>query len=142
MNNHSENAAQKIREIAMEFMQKNEKKQFQRKDLEAYIDNQFEATEGSKTGALNRLLLRNEENGIFQVGRGIYLYDPTAEKEEYQFLEHIQKIMDDAFERVRNSLKNIEVVDYLTEEDLEALIKTNEVLKIKEKIDAILKVKS
>ncbi|MDD0822787.1 hypothetical protein [Bacillus cereus] len=141
MNNHSENAAQKIREIAMEFMQKNEKKQFQRKDLEMYIDNKFKTTEGSKTGALNRLLLRNEENGIFQVGRGIYLYDSTAEKGEYKVLESVQKIMDDAFEKARNKLK-VEVVDYLTEDDIEAICKINEVLKVKEKIDEILKVKS
>lgn len=141
MNNNSENSAQKIREIAMEFMQKNEKKQFQRKDLETYIDSKFKATEGSKTGALNRLLLRNEENGIFQVGRGIYLYDSTAKKEEYQLLEKVQKIMDDAFEKVRNKL-TLEVVDYLTEEDIDAILKTNEVLKLKEKVDEILKVKS
>lgn len=141
MNNHSENAAQKIRKIAMEFMQKNEKKQFQRKDLETYIDSKFKATEGSKTGALNRLLLRNEENGIFQVGRGIYLYDSTAKKEEYQLVEKVQKIMDDAFEKVRSKL-TLEVVDYLTEEDIEAILKTNEVLKLKEKVDEILNVKS
>ncbi|MGX5547287.1 hypothetical protein [Bacillus cereus] len=141
MNNHSENAAQKIREIAMEFMQKNEKKQFQRKDLETYIDSKFKATEGSKTGALNRLLLRNEENGIFQVGRGIYLYDSTAKKEEYQLVEKVQKIMDDAFEKVRSKL-TLEVVDYLTEEDIEAILKTNEVLKLKERVDEILNVKS
>jgi predicted transcriptional regulator len=87
------------------------------------------------------LLLRNEENGIFQVGRGIYLYDSTAKKEEYQLVEKVQKIMDDAFEKVRSKL-TLEVVDYLTEEDIEAILKTNEVLKLKERVDEILNVKS
>ncbi|PGA79649.1 hypothetical protein COL94_28970 [Bacillus wiedmannii] len=141
MANHSESSAAKIRVIAMEFLENNVKKQFKRKQLELYIDSKLEATEGAKTGALNRLLIDNEQNGIFQVNRGLYLYDPEAQPEHYEVLENLQKIMDNAFEQVKVAVNRIGVVDYLTEEDLGNLAKIQELIKMQKKIDAILGVK-
>lgn len=142
MSNHSESSAAKIRVIAMEFLEKNVKKQFKRKELEQYIDDSnLEATDGAKTGALNRLLIDNEKNGIFQVNRGLYLYDPEAKPGEYTVIEDIQKIMDDAFKKVKDTINNIEVVDFLTEEDINELSKIKELLKMQQQIDDILDVK-
>ncbi|PFU84606.1 hypothetical protein COK91_02880 [Bacillus cereus] len=141
MTSHLESAATQIRKIAMEFLEDHVEKQFRRKELEAYIEGKFTSTEGARTGAINRLLKDNEKEGIFQVDRGLYLYDPTAKKEDYEVLKQIQKIMDDAFEEIKDTINKLKVVDYLTERDLSSIAKIHELLKTQKKIDEILAVK-
>ncbi|MGE6504402.1 hypothetical protein ACQKF0_29655 [Bacillus wiedmannii] len=141
MTNHLESSAAQIRKIAMDFLEAHVEKQFRRKELEAYIEDKFKSTDGARTGAINRLLKDNEKEGIFQVDRGLYLYDPTAKKEDYEVLKQIQKIMDDAFEEIKDTINNLKVVDYLTERDLSSIAKIHELLKIQKKIDEILAVK-
>ena len=138
MNANLESSAPKIREVAMEFLKINEKKQFRRKELEDYVD---EVTEGAKNGALNRLLKDNEKEGVFRVDRGLYLYDSTAKKEDYELLKGIQNILDDAFAEVKNTVSNLEIVDYLTEYDLSSLAKIHELLKMQQRIHEILDIK-
>lgn len=141
MNVNSESSAPKIREVAMEFLKANEKKQFRRKELEDYIDSKLEVTEGAKTGALNRLLKDNDKEGVFRVDRGLYLYDSTAKKDDYKLLKDIQTIMDDAFAQVKSTVKTVEIVDYLTDYDLSSLAKIHELLKMQKKIHEILDIK-
>ncbi|MGX5475994.1 hypothetical protein [Bacillus toyonensis] len=141
MTQPSESSASKIRKFAMEFLENNVQKQFRRKELEAYIESKFESTEGARTGAINRLLKDNEKEGIFQVDRGLYLYDPSAKKDDYELLKGIQTIMDDAFTQVKDTVNNLEIVDYLTEKDLSSLAKIHELLKMQKKIHEILDVK-
>lgn len=141
MNANLESSAPKIREVAMEFLKINEKKQFRRKELEDYVDSKLEVTEGAKNGALNRLLKGNEKEGVFRVDRGLYLYDSTAKKEDYELLKGIQNILDDAFAEVKNTVSNLEIVDYLTEYDLSSLAKIHELLKMQQRIHEILDIK-
>ncbi|MGE1028661.1 hypothetical protein ACQGS5_03160 [Bacillus sp. GKis3/1] len=141
MNANLESSAPKIREVAMEFLKINEKKQFRRKELEDYVDSKLEVTEGAKNGALNRLLKDNEKEGVFRVDRGLYLYDSTAKKEDYELLKGIQNILDDAFAEVKNTVSNLEIVDYLTEYDLSSLAKIHELLKMQQRIHEILDIK-
>ncbi|OOR18180.1 MULTISPECIES: hypothetical protein [Bacillus cereus group] len=141
MNANLESSAPKIREVAMEFLKINEKKQFRRKELEDYVDSKLEVTEGAKNGALNRVLKDNEKEGVFRVDRGLYLYDSTAKKEDYELLKGIQNILDDAFAEVKNTVSNLEIVDYLTEYDLSSLAKIHELLKMQQRIHEILDIK-
>lgn len=141
MNANLESSAPKIREVAMEFLKINEKKQFRRKELEDYVDSKLEVTEGAKNGALNRVLKDNEKEGVFRVDRGLYLYDSTAKKEDYELLKGIQNILDDAFAEVKNTVSSLEIVDYLTEYDLSSLAKIHELLKMQQRIHEILDIK-
>lgn len=141
MNANLESSAPRIREVALEFLKINEKKQFRRKELEDYVDEKLEVTEGAKNGALNRLLKDNEKEGVFRVDRGLYLYDPTAKKEDYELLKGIQNILDDAFAEVKSTVSNLEIVDYLTEYDLSSLAKIHELLKMQQRIHEILDIK-
>lgn len=141
MSSHLESSAAQIRKIAMEFLENHAQKQFRRKELETYVESNFKSTEGARTGAINRLLKDNEKEGIFQIDRGLYLYDPTAKKDDYELLKGIQTIMDEAFTQVKDTVNNLEIVDYLTEKDLSSLAKIHELLKIQKKIHEILDVK-
>ena len=143
MDNKNQSAASKVRKVAMEFIEKNAGKEFKRKELEEYIDQQITVTSGEKTGSLNRLLLKNgAKNGIFQVERGVYVYDPTKKNDapEDTIIEDLQQIMDSAFEQARKVINSIEIVDMLTDDDLDTLAQIRELLKMKEKIDEILNV--
>jgi len=140
-------SAPKIREIAWEFLKQHEGSPVKRKEIEDYIDSQITVTLGAKTGALNRLLLKDGiENGIKQISRGNYIYDP---KNEIQPLENIEppqesideqliRIMNTAFEDAKEVISNIEIVDMLTEEDLKKLSSYRDLLNTKKDIDKIL----
>lgn len=139
------NSASKIRDIAREFLKEKEGITFKRKEIEEYIDSKIEVTTGAKTGALNRLLINNgNENGIKQIKRGVYIYDPSnktihQEPEEDSINEQLIKIMDQAFANAKKVISDIEIIDFLTEEDLDQLAKYRELLKIKSQIDKLLK---
>lgn len=143
------NSASKIRDIAREFLEGKEGVSFKRKEIEEYIDSKIKVTIGAKTGALNRLLINNgNENGIKQIKRGVYIYDPSnknihQEPEEDSIEDSINeqliKIMDQAFANAKKVISDIEIIDFLTEEDLDQLAKYRELLKIKSQIDELLK---
>lgn len=139
------NSASKIRDIAREFLEGKEGVSFKRKEIEEYIDSKIKVTIGAKTGALNRLLINNgNENGIKQIKRGVYIYDPSnknihQEPEEDSINEQLIKIMDQAFADAKKVISGIEIIDFLTEEDLDQLAKYRELLKIKSQIDELLK---
>lgn len=139
------NSASKIRDIAREFLEGKEGVSFKRKEIEEYIDSKIKVTIGAKTGALNRLLINNgNENGIKQIKRGVYIYDPSnknihQEPEEDSINEQLIKIMDQAFANAKKVISGIEIIDFLTEEDLDQLAKYRELLKIKSQIDELLK---
>lgn len=144
MTKYTESSASKVRSIALEFLEANVGREFRRKELEEYIDKRISVTSGSKTGSLNRLLIeKGEENGIAQIERGTYLYDPSKKKidveVELNTTEQLQKIMDAAFEEARAVISSIEIVDFLNEDDLDELAKYRELLKVKPQIDNILK---
>lgn len=141
-------SAPKIREIAKEFLIQHRGVEVKRKEIEDYIDNQIEVTPGSKTGALNRLLISDGiENGIKQVGRGLYIYDPNNETEvrtenieveQESIDDQLIRIMNTAFEDAKKVINNIEIVDMLTKEDLDKLSYYRDLLNIKNDIDKIL----
>lgn len=139
------NSASKIRDIAKEFLKEKEGVTFKRKEIEEYIDSKIEVTAGAKTGALNRLLINNgNENGIKQIKRGVYVYDPSnktiyQDTEGDSINEQLIKIMDQAFANAKKVISDIEIIDFLTEEDLDQLAKYRELLKIKSQIDELLK---
>lgn len=139
------NSASKIRDIAKEFLKEKEGVTFKRKEIEEYIDSKIEVTTGAKTGALNRLLINNgNQNGIKQIKRGVYIYDPSnktidQETEGDSINEQLIKIMDQAFANAKKVISDIEIIDFLTEEDLDQLAKYRELLKIKSQIDELLK---
>lgn len=138
-----QSAASKVRDIASKFLEENIGKEFKRKELEDYIDQRIELTAGEKTGGLNRLLIeKGKENGILQLGRGVYLYDPTQKEsdtlEGASITEQLQKIMDEAFDQAKAIINSIQIVDVLTEDDLDQLTKYRELLKIQSKINEIL----
>ena len=144
MTNNTESSASKVRSIAQEFLDANVGRNFKRKELEDFIDEKVKVTPGSKTGSLNRLLIeKGEENGITQVERGTYLYDPlkkkTGNEDVLSTIGQLQKIMDIAFEEARAVISSIEIVDFLNEDDLDELSKYRELLKMKPQIDNILK---
>lgn len=137
----NQSAASKVREVALEFLKSNMGKEFRRKELEDYIDQQLDVTPGEKTGSLNRLLLeKGSQIGISQLERGVYLYDPAKleTSEDLSITEQLQEVMDEAFEKAKEIINSIQVVDVLTEDDLDQLAKYRELLKMKKKIDEIL----
>lgn len=138
-----QSAASKVRDIASKFLEENIGKEFKRKELEDYIDQRIELTAGEKTGGLNRLLIeKGKENGILQLGRGVYLYDPTQIESDTldgsSITGELQKIMDEAFDKAKAIINSIQIVDVLTEDDLDQLTKYRELLKIQSKINEIL----
>jgi hypothetical protein len=140
---NKQSAASKVREVALQFLESNAGKKFKRKELEDFIDQRLDVTQGEKTGSLNRLLLeKGSQIGISQLERGVYLYDPAKREpntlEDVSITEQLQEIMDDAFEKVKDVINSIHVVDVLTEDDLDQLAKYRELLKMKPKIDEIL----
>lgn len=145
MSSTQNNSASKIRDVAREFLEGKEGVSFKRKEIEEYIDSKIKVTTGAKTGALNRLLINNgNENGIKQIKRGVYIYDPSnkaihQEPEEDSIDEQLIKIMDQAFANAKKVISGIEIIDFLTEEDLDQLAKYRELLKIKSQIDELLK---
>lgn len=137
-------AASKIRSVSIEFFKQNVGKTFRRKQLEDYINNKIDVTSGEVTGCLNQLLLKKGvQNGIFQQGRGVFLYDPTKKADTQDptptISEQLQEIMDLAFKQVETVLSTIQVIDYLSKDDLDKLANFHELLKMKERIDEILK---
>lgn len=148
MNNQSKTDAEKVREVAFEFLEENKGKEFKRSEIEVYITERVDVTRGALTGALNRTLInKGEEIGIQQLGKGYYYYDPSKKKtnkevivdEDLSITEQLQIIMDHAFEQAREIISSIQIVDYLDDDDLDKLARYRELLKMKDKVDEILK---
>jgi hypothetical protein len=64
---------------------------------------------------------------------------PTRPPEEPSVSKQLQQIMDSAFEQVREVINSIQVVDMLSDEHLDQLARYRELLKMKQKIDELLK---
>jgi hypothetical protein len=75
-------SASKVREIVKDFLEQNVGRSFKRKELEDFIDERVKVTSGSKTGAINRMLIENgSRNGVQKLDRGVFIYDPTKTNE-------------------------------------------------------------
>ncbi|WP_368916221.1 hypothetical protein [Exiguobacterium acetylicum] len=139
------NSASKIREVAKEFLNQHPRVPFNRKEIEEYVDSKITVTPGSKTGALNRLLLVNgPENGIEQLERGVYVYDPSKKNikqktQKKSTHEQLIEIMDDAFENAKEVINNTPTINFLSEENFDRLNNYRKLLEIKSDIDALLK---
>lgn len=136
-----ESSAAQIREVAKDFLNKNIRTPFQRKEIEAYVNKKLDVTSGSVTGALNSLLIqKGSENNIFQLERGLYKYDPDAiEQPTPSINEQLLNIMTSAFKEAEEVIASIQVVDYLDEQDLDNLVKFKELLNFRNQIYELLK---
>lgn len=138
-----ENSAPMIRHYAQEFLEKHEGRRFRRKELEEYIDSKIEVSDGSKTGALNRLLIdKGFVYGIQRLEWGLYLYDSTTRFDKpspKNVNEKLISIMDEAFENAKDLIFSIQASDILADNDSQRMGRYKKLLQMKHEIDELLK---
>ena len=138
-----DSSAPMIRHLAQEFLDEREGVPFRRQELEEYIDSKIEVSDGSKTGALNRLLIdKGFVYGIRRLKRGVYLYDPTTRFDKpspENVNEQLIDIMDDAFKKATDLVHSIKTSDILVDPDTQRMSRYNKMLQMKHKIDELLK---
>lgn len=138
-----DSSAPMIRHLAQEFLNEREGVSFRRQELEEYIDSKIEVSDGSKTGALNRLLIdKGFVYGIRRLKRGVYLYDSTTRFDKpspENVNEQLIDIMDDAFKKATDLVHSIKASDILVDPDTQRMSRYNKMLQMKHEIDELLK---